>query len=61
MDAIVCATKNSAEALDASDRGTLEVGKKADFLVLNGNPLDDIRNTTRIDRIYHHGKLVAGP
>jgi imidazolonepropionase-like amidohydrolase len=61
MDAIVCATKNSAEALDASDRGTLEVGKKADFLVLNSNPLDDIRNTTRIDRIYHHGKLVAGP
>jgi imidazolonepropionase-like amidohydrolase len=61
MEAIVCATKNSAEVLDASDRGTLEVGKKADFLVLNGNPLDDIRNTTHIDRVYHHGKLVAGP
>jgi hypothetical protein len=28
---------------------------------LNGNPLDDIRNTTHIDRVYHHGKLVAGP
>jgi imidazolonepropionase-like amidohydrolase len=61
MDAIVCATKNSAEVIGASDRGTLEAGKKADFLVLNGNPLDDIRNTTRIDRIYHHGRLVDGP
>jgi imidazolonepropionase-like amidohydrolase len=61
MDAIVCATKNSAEVIGAADRGTLEVGKKADFLVLNGNPLDDIRNTTHIDRIYHRGKLIVGP
>jgi imidazolonepropionase-like amidohydrolase len=61
MDALVCATKNSAEIIGASDRGTLETGKKADFLVLNGNPLDDIRNTTRIDRIYHRGRLVGGP
>jgi imidazolonepropionase-like amidohydrolase len=61
MDAIVCATKNSAEVIGASDRGTLEAGKKADFLILNGNPLDDIRNTTRIDRIYHGGRLVGGP
>ena len=41
MDAIVCATKNSAEVIGASDRGTLEPGKKADFLVLDGNPLED--------------------
>jgi imidazolonepropionase-like amidohydrolase len=61
MDAIVCATKNNAELIGASDRGTLESGKKADFLVLDGNPLDDIRNTTHLDRIYHHGKLVGGP
>ena len=59
MEAIVCATKNSAEVIGASDRGTLEAGKKADFLVLNGSPLDDIRNTTRIDRIYHNGRLVG--
>ena len=53
--------KTAPKVIGASDRGTLEAGKKADFLVLNGNPLDDIRNTTRIDRIYHHGKLVGGP
>jgi len=61
QDAIVCATKNSAEAIGATDRGTLEVGKKADFLVLDDNPLDDIRNTTHIARIYHDGKSVGGP
>jgi imidazolonepropionase-like amidohydrolase len=58
-DAIVCATRNSAEAIGATDRGTLESGKKADFLVLNGNPLEDIRNTTQIDMIYHDGKRVS--
>jgi len=61
MDAIVCATKNSAEVIGAADRGTLEVGKRADFLILDGNPLDDIRNTTHIDSIYHRGKIVGGP
>jgi imidazolonepropionase-like amidohydrolase len=61
LEAIVCATKNSAEVIGASDRGTLEPGKKADFLVLNANPLDDIRNTRQIDGIYHDGKRVSGP
>jgi imidazolonepropionase-like amidohydrolase len=61
MDAIVCATKNSAEVIGAKDRGTLEIGKKADFLVLDGNPLEDVRNTENIDMIYHDGKRVSRP
>jgi imidazolonepropionase-like amidohydrolase len=58
MEAIVCATRNSAEALGATDRGTLAPGQRADFLVLNGNPLEDIRHTTEILMIYHDGKRV---
>ncbi|MBV8143206.1 MAG: amidohydrolase family protein [Verrucomicrobia bacterium] len=58
MDAIVCATKNSAEVIGAKDRGTLETGKLANLIVLDSNPLEDIRNTTRIEMIYHSGKRV---
>ena len=58
MEAIVCATRNSAEVLGATDRGTLVQGQRADFLVLNGNPLEDIRHTTEILMIYHDGKRV---
>jgi imidazolonepropionase-like amidohydrolase len=59
MDAILCATRNAAEVLgDGKDRGTLEPGKRADFLVLEANPLDDIANTTRLAAIYHGGVRV---
>ncbi len=58
MDAIVAATKTSAGVVGAADRGTLEAGKRADFLVLAANPLDDIRNTTKLVAIYHGGNAV---
>jgi imidazolonepropionase-like amidohydrolase len=34
------------------------VGKNADFLVLDANPLDNINNTRRIARVYLNGKEV---
>ena len=40
------------------DHGTLAAGKRADFLVLDGNPLDDIRNTRRIARMFIGGKEI---
>lgn len=44
MDTIVAATKDGAEMLKVgSITGTLEAGKAADLLVLNGNPLENIR------------------
>jgi imidazolonepropionase-like amidohydrolase len=58
MDALVCATRTSAQVIGATDRGTLESGKLADFIILDGDPIADIRNTTRIEAVYHNGKRV---
>ena len=55
---IVAATSRAAEYLSLPDRGTLASGKRADFLVLDANPLDDIRNTRRIARMYLAGEEV---
>jgi imidazolonepropionase-like amidohydrolase len=49
--AIVSATSRAAEFLNRRDTGALTSGKRADFLVLDANPLDDITNTRRISRI----------
>ena len=38
--------------------GTIEEGKSADFIVLNANPLDDIKNTRLIDSVYLRGEEV---
>ena len=40
------------------DSGTIERGKFADLLLLDANPLDDIRNTTKIRVVILHGKLL---
>jgi imidazolonepropionase-like amidohydrolase len=53
--AIVAATERPAELLGLKDSGTLAAGKRADFLVLNANPLDDIRNTRKISDVYLNG------
>jgi imidazolonepropionase-like amidohydrolase len=55
---IVAATSRPAEFLGLSDRGSLVPGKRADLLVLDANPLDDIRNTRRIAALYLAGVEV---
>jgi imidazolonepropionase-like amidohydrolase len=55
MDAIVAATSRPAALIGIQDLGSLAVGKSADFLVLTANPLEDILNTRRIDKVYFKG------
>src|SRR6185436_3575332 len=54
-EAIVAATKRPAELLGLKDMGTLAAGKRADFIVLDANPLDDILNTRKIASVYLDG------
>jgi imidazolonepropionase-like amidohydrolase len=53
--AIVAATKTPAELLGLADLGVLAQGKRASFIILDANPLDDIRNTRRISDVYLDG------
>jgi imidazolonepropionase-like amidohydrolase len=55
---IVAATRTNAEWLGLSDLGTIAPQKTASFVVLDANPLDDIRNTRRIDSVYLGGMKV---
>ncbi|MSR19788.1 MAG: hypothetical protein EXR91_02250 [Gemmatimonadetes bacterium] len=58
-EAIESATSATAKFIGVDDRlGTIAAGKGADFIVLDANPLDDIRNTRRISQVYLRGQKV---
>lgn len=57
--ALAAATRNPAAYLGAlGEWGTLEPGKRADFVILGANPLADIRHTERIERVVTGGRLI---
>ena len=58
MEALEAATRVNAEILELDDLGAVVVGKRASFVVLDANPLDDIANTRRIADVYLRGERV---
>jgi imidazolonepropionase-like amidohydrolase len=58
MDAIKSATVDNARWLGDKSIGSIEAGKWADLVVLEKNPLDDIRNTQMISAVYIAGNSV---
>jgi len=58
MQAIVAGTSRAAEFVGLTNHGVLAAGKVADVLILDANPLDDIRNTRHIDALYIQGHEV---
>jgi imidazolonepropionase-like amidohydrolase len=58
LDAITAATLLPAQMLGLADRGSLEPGKRADFIVLDANPLESIVNSRKISAVYIAGRAL---
>lgn len=60
-EALTAATANSAKALgEIADRGTIEQGKRADLILIDGAPWIDISAVRKVDRVFVDGRLVHG-
>jgi imidazolonepropionase-like amidohydrolase len=61
MQIIVAGTKNAAHVCNLEhELGTLEVGKIADVLVVDGDPLDDVHALTNVRMVLHNGVVIRG-
>jgi Tol biopolymer transport system component len=61
MEVLKAATIDGAHIIGHGDEvGSLEVGKFADMIILNKNPLDDIKNTTAISEVMMNGRIYNG-
>jgi imidazolonepropionase-like amidohydrolase len=58
-EALRAATATAAEALGLDDRGTLMPGKRADLLVVEGNPLQDLACLARVRAVMQAGRWVV--
>jgi imidazolonepropionase-like amidohydrolase len=58
-EALVAATSGGAALLERDDIGVLRPGSRADFVVLAGDPLDDIAAVHDVVAVYQDGRHVA--
>jgi imidazolonepropionase-like amidohydrolase len=59
MEIIVASTLNAAHVSNAEkDLGTLEIGKLADVLIVNGNPLDNLQTLMDVRMIIRSGVII---
>ncbi len=57
MEAVKSATSRAAELLGVEDEmGTIKPGKRADLLLLSGNPLEDIENIDKVEKVFLSGR-----
>src|SRR5882762_1550166 len=60
MEALQTATRNPAEFLGLlSETGTVEKDKTANLVLLDANPLEDIRNTRKVRAVFLNGRLLT--
>jgi imidazolonepropionase-like amidohydrolase len=59
LEALQTATRNPADFLGRKDTGIIAAGKRADLVLLDGNPLDDIANTRKISSVVLNGRYLS--
>jgi imidazolonepropionase-like amidohydrolase len=58
MEALITGTRDAARFLGHSELGTIEPGKTADLLIVGADPLDDVRNLAKIERVFQAGREI---
>lgn len=59
LQIITACTRNATHVCNLSNViGTLEIGKKANIMVVDGNPLEDLHVLKRDKLVIHHGKII---
>jgi imidazolonepropionase-like amidohydrolase len=59
LESLAIATSKAAKLLNLDDRGSIQTGKRADLVVLDADPLQNITNTLKVNSVWHRGVQVT--